>query len=175
MRDLALVLFYKNDSSLSMETVQVLEQMKQESPEIPICAINVAEVKDIHPRYQVTSVPTVLAFRHHKPAEVIKGRQGLGYYKKLLREFHAELPADNAKANRVTVYTTPTCHYCTAVKSYLKEKSVAFKEVNIAADPSAAQSLMARTGQQGVPQIDINGNWVVGFNRPELNRLLILS
>ena len=173
-RPLLLVVFFKPDSSISLETLDVLEELKQENPELAIGSVDVATVQDIHRHYQIDSVPTVLVFRHQKTAELIKGKQSLGYYQKLFSAFKARSHTDGATASSVTVYTTPTCRYCTAVKAYLKEKSVSFKEVDIAADPKTAQTLVAKTGQQGVPQIDINGQFVVGFNRPEIDRLLHL-
>ncbi len=68
----------------------------------------------------------------------------------------------------VTVYTTPTCSYCNAAKEFLTLIGVSFREVDVAADPVAAQEMVNRTGQRGVPVIDVNGTVVVGFNRQAL-------
>jgi len=72
---------------------------------------------------------------------------------------------------RVVVFTTTTCPYCQAVKRYLREKRIRFREVNISRDARAAQDL-ARRGFRGVPVVLINNRPVVGFNKPEINRLL---
>ncbi|NQT46061.1 MAG: glutaredoxin family protein [Candidatus Omnitrophica bacterium] len=72
----------------------------------------------------------------------------------------------------VTVYSTQTCPYCKMVKEFLKENGVAFKEVDVAADPKEAEALVARTGQMGVPQIDIDGDVVVGFDKDKLKKKL---
>lgn len=66
--------------------------------------------------------------------------------------------------NDITVYTTNTCPYCTMLKNFLDDKGVAYKEVNVQQDPIAAQRLVNATGQMGVPQSNVNGNWVLGFD-----------
>lgn len=72
----------------------------------------------------------------------------------------------------VIVYTTPTCPWCTRAKEYLKYKEVRFKEVNVAEDRQGAIEMIRKSGQRGVPVIDINGHIVVGFNQAEIDRLL---
>jgi len=71
----------------------------------------------------------------------------------------------------VTVYSTPTCPYCTMAKKYLTQSGIAFVEKDVSRDPVAAQEL-ARMGERGVPVIDIDGQKVVGFNKPLLEQLL---
>lgn len=72
----------------------------------------------------------------------------------------------------VIVYTTPTCPWCTRVKDYLKNKEVRFKEVNVAEDRNGAMEMVQKSGQRGVPVVDINGSIIVGFNQPEIDKLL---
>lgn len=72
----------------------------------------------------------------------------------------------------VTVYSTPTCPWCSRVKDYLNYKEVRFKDVNVAEDRNGAMEMIQKSGQRGVPVIDVNGNIVVGFNQLELDRLL---
>lgn len=64
----------------------------------------------------------------------------------------------------VTVYVTSTCPFCTMVKLFLQQNNIPFKEVNIEHDPIAMQKLINTTGQLGVPQTEINGKWVIGFD-----------
>ncbi|MBT2691087.1 glutaredoxin family protein [Bacillus sp. ISL-47] len=66
--------------------------------------------------------------------------------------------------NDITVYTTNTCPYCTMVKNFLDEQGLSYKEVNVQQDQRAAQKLVETTGQMGVPQINVNGKWVLGFD-----------
>ena len=72
----------------------------------------------------------------------------------------------------VTVYSTPSCPWCTRVKDYLNYKEVKFKEFNVAQDRNAAMEMISKSGQRGVPVIDIDGNIVIGFNQTEIDRLL---
>lgn len=72
----------------------------------------------------------------------------------------------------VKLYTTPTCGYCTQVKRYLKENRVPFTEYNVASDLKRADEMMKKSGQMGVPVVDINGRVIVGFNQAEIDRAL---
>lgn len=73
---------------------------------------------------------------------------------------------------KVIVFTTTTCSYCRAVKDHLRKHKVTFREIDIGRDERAAKEMVRITGQQGVPVILINNRPVVGFNRPEIDRLL---
>ena len=74
--------------------------------------------------------------------------------------------------HRVLVFTTPTCPWCQRAKSYLRSKSIPFKEVDVTRDQQAARDLVRRTGQMGVPVIEIDGRPVVGFDQRQVDRLL---
>jgi len=73
---------------------------------------------------------------------------------------------------RVIVFSTPTCTYCNLAKKYFREKNIKFRDVDVSRDPTAARDMVRRSGQQGVPVIDIGGKIVVGFDRPKINALL---
>ena len=72
----------------------------------------------------------------------------------------------------ITVYSTPSCPWCHKVKDYLSYKEINFKDVNVAEDRQAAMEMVNKSGQRGVPVIDIDGNIIVGFNQPEIDRLI---
>lgn len=76
---------------------------------------------------------------------------------------------------RVIVFSTPTCTYCTAVKKYFREKKIKFKDVDVSRDQAAARDMVRRSGQMGVPVIDIGGKIIVGFDRPKIDRFLNLN
>jgi glutaredoxin-like YruB-family protein len=76
------------------------------------------------------------------------------------------------RRHRVLVFTTPTCPWCTRVKSYLAQQRVPFREVDVSRDASAARDLVRRTGQVGVPVVEIDGRPVVGFDKQQIDRLL---
>jgi glutaredoxin-like YruB-family protein len=71
------------------------------------------------------------------------------------------------KDNKVIVYSTSTCPYCIYAKDYFKKNGVSFEDVNVGLDRARAQEMVVKSGQMGVPVIDINGSIVVGF-QPEL-------
>lgn len=75
---------------------------------------------------------------------------------------------------KVTVYSTTTCPWCVKAKEYLKDNGVHFEEKNVSKDREAAMFMIDKTGQRGVPVIDINNNFVVGFDKEKIDRLLKL-
>lgn len=72
----------------------------------------------------------------------------------------------------VKVYSTPTCPWCTVAKDYLKSKNVAFDDLDVSNNREAAMEMIQKSGQRGVPVIDINGNIIVGFDQGTIDRLL---
>jgi len=73
---------------------------------------------------------------------------------------------------KVIVFSTPTCSFCNMAKSYFREKGVKFTDIDVSRDPAAARDMVRRSGQMGVPVIDIGGKIIVGFDRPKINALL---
>ncbi len=78
-------------------------------------------------------------------------------------------------SHEVIIYTTPTCPWCQATKEYLRAREIDFEEVDVSADPAAAQEMIEKSGQMGTPVVDIDGEIVVGFNKPEIDQLLDLN
>lgn len=76
------------------------------------------------------------------------------------------------KQPRVIIFTTPTCSYCNMAKQYFRRNRIRFKDVDVSRDQAAARDLVRRSGQMGVPVIDINGKIIVGFDKPKINDLL---
>jgi len=72
----------------------------------------------------------------------------------------------------VKIYSTPTCPYCKIAKEYLKEKNIEFENINVAEDQKAAEEMIKKSGQMGVPVIDISGKIIVGFNKEEIEKEL---
>ncbi len=75
-------------------------------------------------------------------------------------------------APKITIYSTPTCPYCRLEKDFLKEHKFAFTEVNVAEDTQAAQEMIMKSGQSGVPVTLVDNKVVVGFDKPALKKLL---
>jgi glutaredoxin 3 len=72
----------------------------------------------------------------------------------------------------VALYSTPTCAYCRKAKDYLRQRQINFTEYNVASDQAKADEMVRKSGQMGVPVIDVNGRIIVGFNQPEIERAL---
>ncbi len=77
-----------------------------------------------------------------------------------------------AEESNVTVYSTRTCPYCVMAKRYLSEKGVKYNDVDVGADQKAAFEMMQKSGQMGVPVLDINGYVIVGFDKLAIERAL---
>ena len=75
---------------------------------------------------------------------------------------------------KVVVFSTPTCSWCRRAKKYFKENHVPFREVNVQRDTSAAREIQKKTGHTGVPVIKIGNRWIVGFDKPAIERELTL-
>ncbi len=73
----------------------------------------------------------------------------------------------------ITVYSTPSCPWCYRVKEYFKAKHISFEEVDVSIDYARAQEMIAKSGQMGVPVIDINGQIIVGFNQLAIDEALL--
>lgn len=73
---------------------------------------------------------------------------------------------------KVVLFTTNSCSWCQRAKKYFKENRVPFKEVNVEKDQRAARDLVKKTGQMGVPVVKIGSKWIVGFDRPAIEREL---
>jgi glutaredoxin-like YruB-family protein len=75
-------------------------------------------------------------------------------------------------AKRVIVYSTPTCPYCIRAKQFLRENNVAFEDSDISTDRSKVEEMMRKSGQMGVPVLDIEGEIVVGFEKEKIKSAL---
>ena len=76
------------------------------------------------------------------------------------------------KQPRVIVFSTPTCTYCNMAKKYFRQNKIWFRDVDVSRDQTAARDMVRRSGQMGVPVIDIGGKIIVGFDKPKINQLL---
>lgn len=78
-------------------------------------------------------------------------------------------------AKNVIVYSTHSCPYCKMVKQYFDEQEVSYKDIDVSRDEGAAEEMVKKSGQMGVPVIDIGGQIVVGFDKEELATVLGLE
>jgi glutaredoxin-like YruB-family protein len=75
----------------------------------------------------------------------------------------------------ITIYSTPTCPFCKMTKDFLKQNDVAFTDIDVASDSQKAEEMIKKSGQMGVPVIDIEGKIIIGFDQKELKKALGLS
>ncbi len=75
-------------------------------------------------------------------------------------------------AKKVAIYSTPTCPFCIRVKQYLKDNNIEFTDYNVGADEARAQEMIKRSGQMGVPVIDIDGQVIIGFDKERIKAAL---
>ena len=73
---------------------------------------------------------------------------------------------------KVTMYSTPTCHYCNMAKEYFDANGIKYEAIDVSVDPEKRKEMMEKSGQLGVPVILIDENVVIGFNKPKLASFL---
>ncbi|MGM0612135.1 MAG: glutaredoxin domain-containing protein [Bacteroidota bacterium] len=171
----AFLLLFKEGTENSECALKSIKNTKlPENTETAVLAANVGNVRDIHTRFGIKSAPTLMRFENGEFKSEVKGCHDPGYYGSLITNelYTASGNQEGKKQNRVTVYSTPSCPHCNTLKSHLRHHGIVFRDVNVAADQAKAQELVKRTGQQGVPQAEINGQWVLGFDKSKVNRLL---
>ena len=72
----------------------------------------------------------------------------------------------------ITIYSTPTCVYCNMAKTFFKNNGVEYKDFNVASDLEKRKEMIEKSGQMGVPVIDIDGQVVVGFDQKMISSLV---
>jgi len=173
-KDFLMLIFYADFSSTAKRARTELEKFSQENKEVPVYGIDVEKVKGVHKQFGVKNVPTVVAIKKGKRSWLIEGVESAQLYSRILSETNA-LPSKGGKKgafHRVIVYSGSGCPACGTAKSYLRRNGVHFREIDISRDPHAAERLVQRSGQMAVPQIDIDGHLVVGFDQIKIDRLL---
>jgi len=76
---------------------------------------------------------------------------------------------------KVIVYSTPTCPYCHAAKEFLKENKIEYQDIDVSKDQAKAQEMIEKSGQMGVPVLDINGTIIVGYDKEAIKKALKLK
>lgn len=75
-------------------------------------------------------------------------------------------------AKQVKVYSTPMCPYCIRAKQFLKDSNIAFEDIDVSRNQEKAQEMMQKSGQIGVPVLDIDGEIIVGFDKERIKTTL---
>lgn len=73
---------------------------------------------------------------------------------------------------KVRVYSTPSCPYCMRAKQFLKDNNIEFEGIDVSSDQQKAQEMVQKSGQMGVPVLDIDGQIIVGFDKEKISNAL---
>ena len=172
------LLLYKKGSAQSDCALENFEQAEKivlgKKKNNVLCSADVNDVRDIHPEFSVTSVPALLYFGKGQLRNLVKGCHHPEQFNVIFDKSAVVISTNGEKRpqKNVTVYTTPTCTWCNTIKRHLQENGIRYREVDVSRDQRAAEEMVRRSGQQGVPQTEINGEIVVGFDKTRINSLL---
>jgi len=174
--DKAFVLLYKKGSELSDCALKNLVAAYDDVEDVNLFSADVSTVRDIHSTYDVKTVPTILTFESGSFSNVIKGCMSTDYYKSLFEDdLYVSVQGDAAgkpKQKPVTVYSTPTCTWCNRLKDHFNRNGIVYTDIDVSSNPAKAEEMKRRSGQMGVPQTDIAGEMIVGFDKARINKLL---
>lgn len=171
----AYLLLHKDGSETSRCAIDNIREIKDS--EIVLLTVDVSRVRDVHNKYAISSVPALLEFSNSALINAIKGCQEANYYRDLIQKSPVQkshLGASSAP-KRVKVYSTPSCSWCTKIKEYLRSQNIRFTDVDVSKDERQAEAMIAKSGQRGVPQTEINGRMVIGFDKQKIDKLLDLN
>jgi glutaredoxin-like YruB-family protein len=166
------LLLYRGGSEISECALRSLIDTEATEDTGHVYIADVNETKDIHPMLGVDSVPVLVELENGSPRRVFKGCNGTGFYSSVFSGGSSVTPARDRDKKSVTVYSTPSCSWCTTLKNYLKERGVQFREIDVSSDHKAAELMVKKSGQQGVPQTDINGKIIIGFDKKRIDLML---
>jgi glutaredoxin-like YruB-family protein len=176
----AMVEFWAPSCQACHDVDAALEKLAQQfSRKARIGKLNVDEQPQIATRYSITNLPSVAIFRQGQLVHTLIGPAPESVYRQALEEVLQPATSDThppgGAPHQVIVFSTPTCPWCLRLKTYLRQRQISFKEIDVSQDPKAAQEMVSRSGQMGVPQMWVDGQVVVGFDRQRVDTLLGLS
>lgn len=172
--DFLVLVFWGAFSETSERGLAEVEAFAEEYQDVPVYLVDVQQVRGLHKDFGVKRVPTVMTLENGKVTRTVEGVQSARFYGVHLGGAapNARPSAARRRVRHVTVYSGPGCPACGHLKQYLRTHGVSFREVDIASRPDEAERLRRRSGYMAVPQTDINGRLVVGFDRARLDPLL---
>jgi len=171
------LLLYKSGSDLSKCAVKNISKAEKEQADYVVLFADVTKVKDIHSNYGITTVPSLLEFQKGEFKKVIKGCNSPHFYRSVFENIvnPAVGGAGRKSTKNIIVYSTPSCPWCNKLKNYLRQNNIQFQDIDVSKNQNAAKRMMKGSGQQGVPQTEINGQFIVGFDKPKIDKLLNIN
>ena len=101
---------------------------------------------------------------------------GFKFFENIFTQSTVDLGIDDKPAQKpVILYSTPTCSWCRTIKEYFRKNNIKFRDIDVSKDQKAAEEMVKRSGQQGVPQTMIGGQVVVGFDKARIDQLLNIN
>ncbi|OIP79762.1 MAG: NrdH-redoxin [Parcubacteria group bacterium CG08_land_8_20_14_0_20_48_21] len=73
---------------------------------------------------------------------------------------------------QITIYSTPTCPYCKMAKAFFDEQKIAYENIDVSVDHPKTEEMIQKSGQMGVPVIDMDGEIIIGFDRAKIEAIL---
>lgn len=169
----AYLLVFKKGTGVSDCAYSSLMEAAKQTNQKDVYFVDAPKYPEVHQHYRVTSAPSLLVFEKGQLKDIVKGCLDTQYYKQLFENaVYAQKAQQSNQQKSVTVYSTPSCPWCNTLKSFLRKNGIVFTDIDVSRDPEAARQMVAATGQQGVPQANIGGDWVVGFDQQKIKRLL---
>ena len=171
--DVWLLLFKKGSEKSDCAIDNYKASEKNLKKGVLLC-VDVNKVHDVHPEFGITTVPTLLYFEKGNLKNLVKGCHTPEQFNAIFEHsvFAVKSNSERSPQKNVVVYSTPTCTWCNAVKRHFQANGVNFREVDVSVNQKAAEEMVRKSGQHGVPQTDINGQIVVGFDKTRINALL---
>lgn len=146
------------------EALPAFQQFCAEREDLATFVMDPARAQGLLESLGVETTPVVLELQRTRVLQRLAGPRSAADYS---LSFGRTVPS-----HQVVLYTAPGCSWCVRAKAYLRQRGVFFEEIDVAADSEAARRMVERSGRQGVPQIEIDGQVVVGFDRGRIDVLL---
>lgn len=140
--------------------------------EVKFAKINVDSEQDLAQQFDIMSIPTVVFFKNGKKVTQMIGLADKKDYQATIEKTKNYVAPAKGAHPKVTVFSTPTCPYCTMAKEYLKQKNIAFEDIDVSRDQVKAMQMVQKSGQMGVPQLWIGDDVIVGFDKPRIDKSL---
>jgi glutaredoxin-like YruB-family protein len=167
------LLFWGTFSDAAQRALREVEKFAREQKDISVFVVDVQKLKGMHKRFSVERVPTVVVIENGEVSKSVEGVQSAGFYAVHLGgAASTRRDQGGAAPRRVVVYSGPGCPACGQLKTYLRQHGVAYRDVDISRDPRVAERLARRSGMMAVPQTEVNGRLITGFDKAKLNNAL---
>ena len=151
----AYLLIYKKGSEQSDCAFENLSLALADNSEIKAFVADTNVVRDIHPKYDITSAPTLVIFEEGNFKNTVKGCHHPGFFNSIFDNAFVAASADTDKpSKRVTVYSTPSCSWCTTLKTYLRKNGIRYTDVDVSRDQARAEEIFTGFFMTGFPYME---------------------